>query len=301
MSDALERLTIPRPTDRDDWLTLRDPFVGASEVAALFGEHPFLSAGDLAARKLHPELRTEDGAAMKRGRMLEAAIAAWCAEERALELSPPEVCYVVERLVIATLDYEVVGRAGAVEVKTTSHYVSEPERYWWWQCQAQLLATGFEWVLIACLDASLALQCWTVHPDPDAAEAILERSKAFLDQVRRGIIPDDAPLTYRTVQELHPRAVVTRKELDERTTALLRELRAIQARIRREQGDEDRYKAMIAAKLGDATDGVVDGRVVVTWRPMTRHTVDVKALRRAYPDIANEFEQATTTRRLLVK
>lgn len=69
-------------TDRATWLKLRKQDVTASVVAALFGQHPYESALGVYAEKTGLELPEIDNAVLRRGRLLEGAVAAAVAEER---------------------------------------------------------------------------------------------------------------------------------------------------------------------------------------------------------------------------
>src|SRR5215475_12203164 len=75
----IERRTI---TSRDEWLEWRKPFVTASQVGALFGAHPYLTALKLYCMKAGMEFPEKDNPAMRRGRLFEPAVALAVSEER---------------------------------------------------------------------------------------------------------------------------------------------------------------------------------------------------------------------------
>jgi predicted phage-related endonuclease len=202
---------------------------------------------------------------------------------------------------MATLDRTVVGTTTAVEIKTTNRYITEPSRYWWWQCQVQLLCTGFTSVDLVVLDPSFELQCFTVAPDEEYQELIAEAGRKFLEHVRRGELPPEVDLTYRAASIMHPEPVATAVELDEEVLLRCRQLRNVSARIKSLQVDEDALKGMIGHALGDAAEGRHDDATVVTWRSVTRHGVDQKRLRAEHPEIAKELTTETKYRRLMVK
>ena len=89
--------------------------------------------------KLEPLEPVDDGnAATRRGQYLEGAIAEWWSDEHGIALYEPDVMY-VRGPILATLDRRIVGNdTDAVEIKTTAKHVAGPERYWWWQMQAQM-------------------------------------------------------------------------------------------------------------------------------------------------------------------
>jgi predicted phage-related endonuclease len=102
------RTTIPKPDDRAEWLAARRPYVGASEIAALFDEHPFLTVAELATRKLVDEPDGENQA-MARGRFLEDAVARWWAEDRGVTLTEPVELFVYGDAVCSTRQWASAG------------------------------------------------------------------------------------------------------------------------------------------------------------------------------------------------
>jgi|SRR5215471_4795987 len=292
--DGRKRVIIAKPEDRGEWLERRRPYVGGSDVASLFGESPYRTAAGLARSKLGLSEEPSDSVAMRRGRILEEPVAQWCAEDLGLALEEPPYLYVVEDLICVTLDRIVIGAPGAVEVKTAAEYVSEPKRAWYWQAQAQLLAVGLEWVVIACLDASLTLQTWTVLPNAEAHEEMLKRADRFLASVRAGEVPEDESIPFRTEG-------VKDAELDEGALRILHAIRLLRAKRRSLQDDERKLVEVIVAALGDATDGYHNGRCVMTYRESVRHDLDVKRLRHDHPGIADEYARETVTRSLVLK
>ena len=297
------RVTIPRPPGREEWLAARFPYVGASESAALVGAHPFLTLGDLAARKLRLAPPEDENRAMIRGNRLEAAIAEWYSAELGLALEEPDVLYVADDVLIATLDRRVVGTRIGVEVKTSSSYVNvtEPPTYWIYQAQAQMVCADLDGVEFAVLDASMDLKTFSVAPDLELQTTILELAAKFCAHVRAGEMPPDAELSYETVSAIHPRALIERVDLDAETIDLVDELRAMTERRKSAERSEDNLKSLIARALGDAAEGFYDGRLVVTWREQTSHRVDVARLKIDHPNLAGEYTVSTTARYLRLK
>src|SRR5262252_9029275 len=294
------RKTIPRPSDREDWLKVREPYIGASEAAALFDEHPFITPADLAVTKLTGHRKTENSA-MRRGRHLEAAVASWWEDEHGLTLAEPANLYVYDDILIATLDRLVVGSNRAVEIKTTNQYVTEPSRYWWWQCQAQILCAYLDTVELVVLDPSMDLKSFVVEPDEDDQVRLVEAAHKFMAFIAEGEMPPDVDPTYSSVGVLHPEVVKESVELDKDMARWCRVLGSLQSRIRSLQGDEDHLKAMIARRLGDAAEGHYQDRTVVTWRSVTRHDIDGKRLRADLPEVAQEYDKVTSYRTLRLK
>jgi predicted phage-related endonuclease len=75
-------IEIIRPSSREDWLNTRKRSVGASEVGALLGVHPWISGFELFAKKTGKIVDDSDSPALRRGRMLEQVAVQMIAEER---------------------------------------------------------------------------------------------------------------------------------------------------------------------------------------------------------------------------
>lgn len=306
---TIERTRITRAPDREGWLAQRAPFIGASETAALFGEHPYLELGDLAAEKIDGRSRPQTDA-MLRGIMLEEAVASWWGQEHGHELAEATDLYVANGVVCATLDREIHGERAALEVKTTALRVSEPVRYWYWQAQAQLACTGYDRIELAVLDGSMALSSYTVHPDASAIEALLSRAARFVDYVNRGQIPPGAGVSREGIRRLYPdptdETVELEATVDEHGRVidprrLVRELKVAKARLKREEHAVGKLEAILRTQLRNAERGTIDGVLAVTLKVEHRRELDVKRIREELPDIAAKYDAARTLRRMLLK
>ena len=195
--------TIDMP-EREAWLKFREAYWNASDTAALFGDHPYCTTADVAVRKLTGK-RPAENAQMYRGRRLEAAVAEWWSDEHGIAVYPADRLFLHDELVLATPDYLIVGVDDeCLEVKTTAHTVIEPERYWWWQVQAQCLAGDLRRVHLAVLDRSMDLQTFVVERDDEACTQIAERAAIFMEAIRAEQMPDDVTLAYDHHLALHP-------------------------------------------------------------------------------------------------
>jgi predicted phage-related endonuclease len=67
---------------REQWLELRKPNVGASEVGVLFGKHPYQTYAGLTAEKKGHEFPAKDSGPLRRGRWYEPGVAKAVAEVR---------------------------------------------------------------------------------------------------------------------------------------------------------------------------------------------------------------------------
>ncbi len=81
--------------------------------------------------------------------------------------------------------------------------------------------------------------------------------------------------------------------------AKARELRQLQALIEEAQTEAEAIKDSLKAAMGDS-EAVQAGEYRITWKPVTTSRVDTAALKRALPDVAQQFTRTTTTRRFCV-
>lgn len=112
-------------SSREQWLALRKADVTASAVAALFGAHPYTSAMAIYAEKTGLELPEIDNAVLRRGRLLESAVAAAVAEERPdwEILKADEYLRDPDLRLGATPDFYIYdddGRLGVLQTKTAA-------------------------------------------------------------------------------------------------------------------------------------------------------------------------------------
>jgi putative phage-type endonuclease len=174
--------------DRERFLAIRKPYFGVSAAACLFGEHPFMSAADYWLEKV-AGTQQEETSAMRRGQHLEQGVAMWFAQEQGLQLQRNENMFVRGHLA-ATPDYWANDQTDLVEIKTTAKRIEEPEDYWLWQVQGQMLCTAAEKAYIVWVDASMDIQWTEVDADPDMQAKLWKVSEAFMQAVEQEMMPD---------------------------------------------------------------------------------------------------------------
>lgn len=78
-----------------------------------------------------------------------------------------------------------------------------------------------------------------------------------------------------------------------------RELRQLQALIEEAQQEAETIKDAIKAAMGDAEE-IRAGEYRITWKPITTSRIDAAALKKALPDLAQQFTKTSTVRRFSV-
>ena len=79
----------------------------------------------------------------------------------------------------------------------------------------------------------------------------------------------------------------------------VRELRSLQNLIEEAQAEAEAIKDVSKAAMGDS-ESIQAGEYKITWKAVTTSRLDAAALRKALPDVVEQFTKETTVRRFLV-
>lgn len=79
----------------------------------------------------------------------------------------------------------------------------------------------------------------------------------------------------------------------------VREMRELQALIEEATAEVEALKDAIKAAMGDS-ESVQAGEYRITYKAVTTARIDTTALKKALPDLAQQFTKATTARRFCV-
>jgi predicted phage-related endonuclease len=109
-----------------------------------------------------------------------------------------------------------------------------------------------------------------------------------------------APARRTPVKKAAPEVVEVTVERPVKLDALeteVAELRRIERQIKRLNDKRTPLIATVKERMGDATQGLIGGKVAVRWSTSARRTIDPKALREKYPDAAAACERVSTVRK----
>jgi putative phage-type endonuclease len=313
---AAEVLTSTKGLTRADWLAIRRQGIGGSDAAAIAGLDRWSSPLGVYYDKIGELADSEDTEAMAWGRRLEPVLAAEFALRTGFKVWKRNAILRSREhpFMLANLDGLVRddnGRVGPVEYKTSTERGAAawradedelPDRVY---CQVQhyLAVTGCTFAWVAALLAGTEYRMVRVERDDVAIAALVDLEDHFWDRVRTRNPPeaDGSDATRRALTEVFKDSYPAAVELPDDYGRLLEEWNALKGleagyKARREV-IENRFRQF----LGEAEEGVLDGRTVVTWRSSLRTRVDVTALREKDPELAAQYEVTEPQRRLLVK
>ena len=270
----IERIAIK---NRGQWLALRRQDITASEIAVLFGLHPYRTLLQTFMSKTGQDGNEGDNPAMRRGRILEPGIAVAVSEEFPDWRLEKADCYIRDAAarIGATPDYFVHGDPrgiGILECKSAAPDIFEKQwadgapQYCVLQCLVQMMLTDAPFGLIACLidNRNKDLQCYDVPRHPAAEALIRLKAAEFWTTVAAGHMPaPDFAKDGETITAMFPRSQGPALDLtqDNRMPELLVDRERMLAVLKEARGDLDAIDAEIKFKLGEAAEAFLPG-----WR-----------------------------------
>jgi predicted phage-related endonuclease len=291
---SIERVEI---TSRDQWLNLRKSDVTASVVAALFGAHPYTSALKLYLAHSGVEFDQADDRVLRRGRLMEPAVALAVSEERPdWKIEKCDSYYRDPELHLgATPDFFIHGDPrglGVLQTKTAAPHIFE--RDWeggatvpfWIQLQvlteAMLTKAAFGAVAVLRVDAfDLALALIEVPRHPAAEQRIKAAVVQFWDDIATRREPDaDYNRDAELLKVIAPHEVAgTTVDLsgDNELPALLEQREEIMTGIKGFEARKDEIETMLKFKMRDAESVVGLPEWGISWKSQHRKEFVVPA------------------------
>lgn len=188
--------------DREHWHDLRGQNIGASEVAALFDESPYLTAFELWHQKAGnlPRVDLDDNERVQAGNHMEPAIAAWTAEKTGWRIQKVRryLTHPIIQGMGASLDYEIIGHPrgpGVLEIKNVDGLVyrewegGEPPIHMLLQVQHQMAVSGRRWGAVAACIGGNRLEIFQYERREPTVALIEQKVADFWDSVRSGRAP----------------------------------------------------------------------------------------------------------------
>lgn len=302
------------PMTDTDWLTWRRQGIGASDVPALLGLSNFDSPWSLWARKTGLLPDSEETQRQRIGHLMEPVLAQMFHEHTGLYVAGEQTwcSHRGHQWARATIDGLVMDGAsrdhvddalGVVEFKTDGSFGwsdGVPARVLS-QVQWQLFVTDLPRAWVGVMHANWRFAVHEVERDEDDIAFMLERAQAFWERhILAGEPPpvDASDATASAIAAVWPEH--RPGEIVEFEGAAWRDLiehRTILKQVIKDRQEElDEIENRLKAAMQDAEIAVLDGVPVLTYRAQERTGIDVKALRAAHPEIAEQFTTRSTYR-----
>ena len=304
--------------------------LGGSEIPAVLGLDPYVSAYALACRKLGVSGESTTSPAARMGNRLQAVHAELVADDGytvmpapADGIAHPDLPWLVghpDAFVVLTAPVvqrgaehqapkapvkgTVTGAASTerapLELKLRGLAPSEPMR---------MRDTVQALVYAELCDSSQAMVSelhggyggivrdeWTVERDGELFAVIVERCEGFLSLIRRGKCPapDGSESARDALRARYGGLPETRVRLSRVGWEHLQRVRELDETISAAKVQRERYAQLVQDEIGDAVEAITPfDTLAARWAPVSSNRVDVKALRDALPEIANRVEALT--------
>lgn len=309
--------TIIRPSNREEWLKVRESGIGSSEVATIVGLNPWETPYQLWRRKVGLDAPKPENFAMKAGHYLEDAVSLfwhdstgrqiikasagdWIIRDNDrpfLQVSPDRTYWLGES--------RSPEAKGILECKTTQFKIEADDlpKHWFCQVQYQLGVAGYTEGSIAWLSAGRDFGYNDISFVPDFYDWLTEEVERFwIDHVVGKKEPDavsvsDVLLKYN--RHTDGKSIEVADEIFD----AYKELQGIKKELALLEVRKDDLENRIKLAFMDAEAITYGGQTIATWKaPKPSQKFDAKGFQAAHPDLAEPFMKTTQgARRFLLK
>ena len=297
---------------REEWLKYRTKGIGGSDVSIIAGINPFKSVHQLWLEKtgqIEPEQTDSDYAHF--GSLLEPIVRREFTARTGIKVRQKHMLLQSEEYPFMFADLDGVinenGEMAVFEAKTASAYKQEvwedgvPAPYIL-QVQHYMAVTGAKRTYIAALVGGNHFFYHVVERDEEMIGKIVAMEKYFWEtHVLGGVepVPDgsDATTNYFNNRFSHSNGMTI--ELPEEALSVCMEYDRLSEELKKVEAAKNAAANQLKSYLKEAEAGTVGDRTV-TWKEISKSTVDAKRLKTEKPEIYNSFLKDSSYRRLSV-
>lgn len=300
---------------RENWLDIRrSNGIGGSDAAAICGLNPWKSAVQVWLEKTG-QVREEDmpSEAAYWGTQLESLVADEFKRRNGLNVQRRHAIFQHPEhpWMLANIDRIIISKEhgnGILEVKTTSEYGKDewgedtaPQQYVI-QCLHYIAVLGLNYAWLAVLIGGNKYRQIRVERDDEAIAALIDLESRFWQHVEKGIPPafDGSEASTALLGRLYSEGRPEEIELPPDAKDLVREYEEAAEYERQWAERKEAARNQLCGLLGEYERGRIGDRLV-RWSTVRSTRLNVKALRKAYPDVYEEFAEETTSRRFSIR
>lgn len=301
-----------RYNSREEWLELRQGYIGGSDAGAVVGLNPYKSAFTLWAEKTGKVPPFEGNLTTEVGSYLEEFVAQLFCRETLKNVRRKNAILVSDLypFACANVDRMIVGEKAFLEIKTTNSIplmrkLRDSEEFpdaYYAQC-VHYMAFGFQKCYLAVLINCRELKIYTLEKDQAEINALMEAEKKFWYDNVLALVPpaiDGSDSTAETVEAITGASTDAEADL----TPLADELRhyeTLQGLQKDTEKAMEEIKSKIKAYMGDAGRGAFD-RYTITYKTQQRTTFDRKALAADHQELSfGKYEKVSESRPMTIR
>lgn len=307
------RYKVSKPTHgSQEWLAARwqdengMKRVAASSAAAIYNQHAYMTAADLATELLAdnpPEPKTPTQA-MERGNRIEPLIIDWTSDIEGIKLTSPDELFCFNQdgaRMVATID--AMDEQGRVfEIKTMSkRWDGKLPYHWYWQGVQQAVCVGVDEIHWRIFDSDMVIHQYTQKVTSDEKQMHISAVAEFLQSIDEGRLPDGVKLSYENAADLYNKPIAKQVILPVGVIEVIETLDAIKAQKKKIEEIESETKAALGMLMKDAEEGIVNGEVVITWKQQKRTVFDSARFDADHPALSQKYRKTTEFRVMKTK
>lgn len=297
---------------REQWLNKRREGIGGSDTATLLGLNPYKSVYELWLDKIGEldgeEEKTND--AIHFGNQLENLVAAEFSDRSGYKVQRNNfmLAHPEHDFLRANIDREIVGENMLLECKTTSLFNAKkwegeniPANYII-QVQHYLAVTGYESAYIAVLIGGQKFVYKKIERHEEIIKYIIIRGREFYNENVLKVKPphmDGTTAAETFLNNKYDESTTREIGLPSKYEKDLLRYTNIKSKIKMLQNEEREIKNNIKLEMEDSEVATVEG-YTVTWKPVTTNRVDIKRLKKEYPETYEDVLKQSESRRMQV-
>lgn len=321
------RIILPECAGRERWLEARQSGIGGSEVGALIGVSEYETPFSVYNTKMNGGKDLSGVAAVEWGHRLEHVVAEKVAEEIGLvsrfggglwaRVDNPVLRVTPDRFATKPRAWKAVGvieckTAGDDEhwesgtIRPNGHGTGSAPLSYQAQLQWQLGILGLEVGWLGCFVSNQARDFFTVEVHADKAwfaEMVNEANRFWTENV----LAEEPPMhTYRhpkteeLLKALHPKVVQPSTELPDGTEDWLEDYYRRKLAFEKAEADLNEAKNFFRDWTGDAGAAYLGEKKIVGYPEVSATRIDVEALKRDYPEVAEAVTVRSSYRRMTI-
>ena len=296
--------------DHEEWLKLRQGYIGGSDAAAVIGMNAYASPYSVWADKLSKVPPKEDNEAMRIGRDLEEYVAERFTEKSGKKVRRCNFILVNDKYPFAhaNVDRLIVGEDAGLECKTTSvlnlknfkngefpenyycqsvHYMAVTE-YKRWYVGVLVLGKGFYIYQLTRIPGDICPE-WcesSLYVDDAEIEALMGAEGEFWHYVETKTPPpiDGLESSTEALSVMYPESNDSVVDLYPYNNTLMA-YTAVCNQIKALEADKEALANEVKVYMKEAQGGEND-KFRVSWKSSTRQTFDSKAFAKDYPNMS---------------
>lgn len=309
----MKRLVSTTNLTKQEWLRYRKGGITGTDVGAILGMNPYVSAFAVYQDKITEDIEEYDNEAMRQGRDLEEYVAQRFMEETGFKVRRANAIYYNEEhpFMLADFDRLIIGQKAGVECKTVSPYSSDKWEngatplHYFLQVQHYLATSGFECWYLATLIYGTEFIIRKIERDEDMIRNLITIEERFWNYnvLGRHIPEPDGSDSYSEI--LKQQYFSGRRDNEVQLFGLEEDLRRrdeIKALVAKLEKEQKIIEQKVQLQLGEA-DAVYGtaGNYNISWVPTVTQRMDISRLKVEKPEIYNQYLKETQGKRFTVK